>query len=81
MTSKTMNRRSPKQVPADHCFGETAPALPLQVLQVLYSIRSERLLVEQLTYNLLFRWFIGLNMDEEVGADGVQQEPGSSAGR
>src|SRR5947209_4172058 len=35
------------------------------LLQVLYSIRSERLLMEQLTYNLLFRWFIGLNMDEE----------------
>jgi transposase len=36
------------------------------LLQVLYSIRSERLLMEQLAYNLLFRWFIGLNMDEEV---------------
>jgi transposase len=34
------------------------------VLQVLYSIRSERLLVEQLDYNLLFRWFVGLSMDE-----------------
>lgn len=30
------------------------------LLQVLYSIRSERLLVEQLQYNLLFRWFVGL---------------------
>jgi len=47
MTSKTMNRRSPKQVPADHRSGETASALPLQVLQAQYSIRSERLLVEQ----------------------------------
>jgi transposase len=36
------------------------------VLQVLYSIRSERLLVEQLDYNLLFRWFVGLSMDERV---------------
>jgi transposase len=35
-------------------------------LQVLYSIRSERLLMEQLEYNLLFRWFVGLNMDEVV---------------
>jgi transposase len=34
------------------------------LLQVLYTIRSERLLMEQLEYNLLFRWFIGLNMDE-----------------
>src|SRR5208282_4808028 len=36
------------------------------LLQVLYSIRSERLLMEQLEYNLLFRWFVGLNMDEPV---------------
>jgi len=36
------------------------------LLQVLYSIRSERLLMEQLDYNLLFRWFVGLSMDEPV---------------
>jgi transposase len=36
------------------------------LLQVLYSIRSERLLIEQLDYNLLFRWFIGLGMDEPI---------------
>ena len=36
------------------------------LLQVLYTIRSERLLMEQLAYNLLFRWFVGLNMDEAV---------------
>jgi transposase len=36
------------------------------LLQVLYSIRSERMLMEQLEYNLLFRWFVGLNMDESV---------------
>lgn len=36
------------------------------LLQVLYTIRSERLLMEQLGYNLLFRWFVGLNMDETV---------------
>lgn len=36
------------------------------VLQVLYSIRSERLLVEQLDYNLLFRWFVGLSIDEPI---------------
>lgn len=34
------------------------------LLQVLYTIRSERLLMEQLDYNLLFRWFVGLNMDD-----------------
>lgn len=36
------------------------------LLQVLYTIRSERLLMEQLEYNLLFRWFVGLNMDDPV---------------
>jgi transposase len=38
-------------------------ALPLMVL---YSVRSERQLMEQLDYNLLFRWFVGLEMDDEV---------------
>ena len=36
------------------------------LLQVLYSVRSERLLCEQLDYNLLFRWFVGLSADERV---------------
>jgi transposase len=36
------------------------------LLQVLYTIRSERLLVEQLEYNLLFRWFVGLSVDKPV---------------
>src|SRR6202047_5628896 len=36
------------------------------LLQALYAIRSERLLMEQLDYNLLFRWFVGLAMDEPV---------------
>jgi len=36
------------------------------LLQVLYSIHSERLFLEQLDYNLLFRWFVGLGMDEDV---------------
>jgi len=36
------------------------------LLQLLYSIRSERLLMEQLEYNLLFRWFVGLSVDEPV---------------
>jgi transposase len=36
------------------------------LLQVLYTVRSERLLMEQLDYNLLFRWFVGLNMDDGV---------------
>src|SRR6478609_6932311 len=36
------------------------------LLQVFYSVRSERLLMEQLNYNLLFRWFVGMGMDERV---------------
>ena len=36
------------------------------LLQVLYTIRSERLLLEELDYNLLFRWSVGLNMDDPV---------------
>ena len=36
------------------------------LLQIFYSLRSERLLMEQLDYNLLFRWFVGMEMDERV---------------
>src|SRR5205809_5873086 len=36
------------------------------LLQHLYSIRSERLLIEQIDYNILFRWFVGLNLDDAV---------------
>jgi len=54
-------------------YSETGrPSIPPEkllralLLQVLYTVRSERLLMEQLEYNLLFRWFVGLNMDEAV---------------
>jgi transposase len=40
--------------------------LRAQLLQMLYSIRSERLLMEEMDYNLLFRWFVGLNADDAV---------------
>src|SRR5450759_855507 len=36
------------------------------LLQMLYSVRSERLLIEEMDYNILFRWFVGLNLDDEV---------------
>src|SRR5579863_5793920 len=36
------------------------------LLMVLYSVRSERMLVEQLRYNMLFRWFVGLSMDDKI---------------
>lgn len=42
--------------------------LRAQLLQLFYSIRSERLLMEQLDYNILFRWFVGLEMDEPIWA-------------
>jgi transposase len=48
------------------------PSIPPEYLlrallvQILYTIRSERLLMEQLDYNLLFRWFVGLKMDDAV---------------
>src|SRR6478736_3848739 len=40
--------------------------LRAQLIQMLYSIRSERLLMEEIDYSMLFRWFIGMNMDEPV---------------
>lgn len=40
--------------------------LRASLLQVVYSVRSERLLMEQMQYNLLFRWFVGLNIDDPV---------------
>jgi len=51
---------------------EGRPSIPPEkllralLLQVLYTIRSARLLMEQLDYNLLFRWFVGLAMDDKV---------------
>lgn len=40
--------------------------LRAQLVQMLYSIRSERLLMEEIDYSMLFRWFIGMNLDEPV---------------
>jgi transposase len=40
--------------------------LRVLLLQVLYTVRSERMLMEQLDYNFLFRWFVGLNLDDPV---------------
>ena len=42
------------------------PLLRALLLHVLYTVRSERLLMEELNYNLLFRWFVGLSMDDPV---------------
>ncbi len=53
---------------ADHGRPSIAPEhlLRAQLLQVLYTVRSERMLMEQLDYNLLFRWFVGLGVDDQV---------------
>ena len=57
----------------DQMYSEVGrPSIPPEqllralLLQVLYTVRSERMLMEQLNYNLLFRWFVGLSMDDEV---------------
>ena len=57
----------------DEMYARTGrPSIPpeqllrAQILQILYSIRSERMLMEQLDYNLLFRWFVGLSMDDPI---------------
>jgi len=61
----------------NHSFGrlyshEGRPSIPPEqllsalLLQVFYSIRSERQLIEQLDYNLLFRWFVGLSPDDSI---------------
>jgi transposase len=70
MTDAALDRLSPR---FDAMYAKTGrPSIPPEhllralLLQVLYSVRSERMLMEQLEYNLLFRWFVGLNMDEPV---------------
>ena len=70
MTDVVLKELSPQFTPLYSRYGR--PSIPPErllralLLQVLYSIRSERLLVEQLNYNILFRWFVGINMDEPV---------------
>ena len=53
--------------------------LKASLLMALYTVRSERLLMEQLDYNLLFRWFVGLNMDEAIGTARCSPRTGSVA--
>jgi transposase len=47
-------------------LGAAGAALRAQLLQIFHSIRRERLSMEQLDYNLLVRWFVGLEMDEPI---------------
>ena len=56
--------------------------LRAMLLQAFYSIRSERLLMERLEYDLLFRWFVGIGVDDAAwGPFGVLEEPRPAAGR
>lgn len=75
MTDLALKALSPAFSRMYSAFGRPSIApeklLRALLLQLLYTIRSERMLMEQLEYNLLFRWFVGLNMDEPVWAPTV----------
>jgi len=70
ITDRALERLSPRFDALYIHFGR--PSVPPEkllralLLQALYTIRSERQLMEQLDYNLLFRWFVGLGMDDAV---------------
>src|SRR5918993_387102 len=70
MTDAIFDRLSPRFDRLYSTMGR--PSIPPEkllralLLQGLYTVRSERLLMEQLQYNLLFRWFVGLSMDDPV---------------
>src|ERR1700747_985375 len=70
MVDTVLKELSPQFAPLYSRVGR--PSIPPEyllralLLQILYSVRSERLLMEQLDYNLLFRWFVGLSMDDPV---------------
>lgn len=70
ITDRALERLSPRFGTLYVKFGRPSIApeklLRALLLQVLYTIRSERQLMEQLDYNLLFRWFVGLGMDDAV---------------
>src|SRR5262245_47857063 len=70
MTDAALARLSPR---FDRLYSATGrPSIPPEkllralLLQILYSIRSERLLMEELDYSVLYRWFVGLGMDDAV---------------
>jgi transposase len=70
ITDRALERLSPKFGTLYINFGRPSIApeklLRALLLQAIYTIRSERQLMEQLEYNLLFRWFVGLGMDDAV---------------
>jgi transposase len=70
MTDAALDRLSPRFARLYATTGR--PSIPPEqllralLLQILYSIRSERLLVEELDYSVLYRWFVGLSMDDAI---------------
>jgi transposase len=50
-------------------------------LQALYTVRRARLRMEEIDYSVLFRWFVGLGMDDAIWSPDVQQEPGAVVGQ
>lgn len=70
MVNAALERLSPVFSRIYSAFGRPSIAPEKQLrailLQMLYTVRSERLLMEQLRYNMLFRWFVGLSIDEAV---------------
>lgn len=70
MTDEILERMSPlfDAMYAEGGRPSIAPEklLRAQFLQMLYSVRSERLLMEEIDYSILYRWFVGLNLDEQV---------------
>ena len=70
MTDAALARLSPR---LDQLYSTTGrPSIPPEqllralLLQILYSVRSERLLMEELDYSVLYRWFVGLSMDDLI---------------
>jgi len=70
MSDKALSRMSAR---FDEMYAKTGrPSIPpekllrAQLIQMLYSVRSERLLMEEIDYSVLFRWFVGMNLDEPV---------------
>ena len=70
MTDEILDSMSPLFDAMYAQFGRPSIApeklLRAQLLQMLYSVRSERLLMEEIDYSILYRWFVGLNLDEAV---------------
>ena len=62
----TMNREFDAVYAARAALGAAGDAAQALLLQILFSIRSERQLVEAVNYNLLYRWFVGLNIEDKV---------------